>query len=496
MRLVGADPEAMALTDLGASRTFGELEHDVPAIAALLSRELGLVQGEHVAVLARNGIEVVELILGALCAGLWVTPVSYHLAPDEVRYVVVDSGARVLFVCDEEAANAPSEGVRVVRLGALVERARVVDAHPLDPDAPAGGVMIYTGGTSGRPKGVRRARPATLGAMFEGFRSTGRLFGLDGEGPHLVTGPLYHAAPLLFALYDMANGATMIVMPRFDAARALAIMTAHRVRHAHFVPTMLVRLLRLPEGERAAFDPSRLTRVLHGAAPIAKEIKRAMIAWWGPRLAEYWGATEGGIYTLVEADTWLERPGTVGRAIAAFEIYAVDDRRERLPAGEHGMLVCRHRTLERPFTYHHDDAKTEEAYLAPHVFTVGDLGHVDEDGFVYLSDRRSNLILSGGVNIYPAEIERVLVEHPAVADVCVIGVPDAEWGETVCAVVELSGAEPTDETRASLVAHARASLAGYKVPRTIVFAKLPRTPAGKIRVADVRATFRSASLTA
>lgn len=491
MQLFESDEDALALTDLTESRTFAELERNVTVVARLLRDLYGCAPGDHIAVLARNSVDVVELVLASFVSGLWLTPVSFHLAADEVQYVIEDSGARVVFTCDDEHANVPA-GVRAVRLSDVKRAAREVSTQArVDLDAEAGGVMIYTGGTSGRPKGVKRAKPPTVRALFEGFRATGELFGLDGAGPHLVTGPLYHAAPLLFAIYDLVNGAAMIVMPRFDARHALELMRERRVRHAHFVPTMLVRLLRLPAEVRAAFDPSRLSLVLHGAAPIAPEVKRAMITWWGPSLTEYWGATEGGIYTLVHAADWLLRPGTVGKPIASYEVFAADDGGARLPAGEHGTLYCRHRTLSEPFAYHGDKEKTSAAYAAPHVFSVGDLGHVDEDGFVHLSDRRSNLILSGGVNIYPAEIERVLVAEPDVADVCVIGAPDEEWGEIVVAVVELvPGARDDAATRARLESAARASLAGFKVPRRFVFATLPRTPAGKIRVSDVRAAHR------
>jgi len=348
--------------------------------------------------------------------------------------------------------------------------------------------MIYTSGTSGKPKGVKRARPATLGAYLDAARAGGKRFGLNGEGAHMITGPLYHAAPLLFAIYDMLNGAPMVIMPRWDEREALRLITERRISHTHLVPTMFVRLLRLPQEKREAFDPSPLKLVLHGAAPITQTVKQQMIDWWGPTLNEYWGATEGGIYTLVDSHDWLERPGTVGRAIDTFGVYAVDDDGKRLAAGETGTLYCRNKAGLQSFVYHRDAAKTESCYLEPSVFTAGDLGYVDEDGYVYLSDRRSNLILSGGVNIYPAEIERVLHEHPAVADVAVFGIPDEEWGETVHAAVELTaGFAESGETENQIIAFAREHLAGFKVPRSIRFeTQLPRSPAGKVLIRDLR----------
>jgi len=291
-------------------------------------------------------------------------------------------------------------------------------------EGPAGGNMIYTSGTSGRPKGVKRRRPATVAAALEAARNYGRSVGLDGSGPHLVTGPLYHAAPLMFAVYDQWNGAPVLIMPRWDERHALELLLKRDVRHTHLVPTMFVRLLRLPDDERARFQAPSLDLVLLGAAPIAPSVKRRMIEWWGPILVEYWGGTEGGVTTLVGSEEWLEHPGTVGRALPNFEVFAVDDAGQRLPPGESGLLYSRHRTVPRFFEYHGDTEKTDGAYLDESTFTLGDLGCVDEEGYVYLSDRRSNLIISGGVNIYPAEVEHVLQEHPAVSDAGAFGLPD------------------------------------------------------------------------
>jgi long-chain acyl-CoA synthetase len=294
----------------------------------------------------------------------------------------------------------------------------------------------------------------------------------------------------MFAVYDQQNGAPVVLMPRFDERALLATVTEHGVAHTHLVPTMFVRLLRLPDAERAAFAPGPLRVVLHGAAPIAPAVKRRMIAWWGPVLVEYWGGSEGGVTTLVDSADWLAHPGTVGRPLPQWEVFAVDAAGRRLPAGAEGRLYSRHRSEAGAFAYHGDEVKTARAYLPgdPHAFTLGDLGRVDADGFVYLTDREASTIISGGVNIYPAEIERVLAEHPAVADVGVFGVPDDEWGESVKAAVQLApGRAPSPELAAEILAFARAHLAGYKVPRSIDFeAELPRTPAGKLYVRRLR----------
>lgn len=497
----------IALDDLSTRRTWAELEDRALRIAEFLRQDCGLAPDDHVALLMENRCEFVELVLGAILAGLWITPVNRHLAAEEIAYVVTDSGCRVLFCDSKHVATAHdccppgegaqgrignSRGARVIEIDAQFEaQLAEVRPRPLDPDSPPGGTMIYTSGTSGKPKGVKRARPASLAAYLEAARSGGRRFGLDGTGPHLITGPLYHAAPLLFAIYDQLNGAPMVIMPRWSETEALSLIEKYRITHTHLVPTMFVRLLRLGDQQRKDFDSSSLTLVLHGAAPITEDTKRRMIQWWGPKLSEYWGATEGGMYTLVGSQDWLQRPRTVGRPIESFEVFATDDDGTRLGPGEIGMLYCRHKTLQQPFIYHGDDEKTQSCYLGPSIFTAGDLGHVDEDGFVYLSDRRSNLILSGGVNIYPAEVETVLRQHPAVADVAVFGLVDEEWGETVHAAIEVEdSSEAVSESE--LLDFARQHLAGYKVPRSVRFTELPRSEAGKVLVRELRERYAEA----
>ena len=314
------------------------------------------------------------------------------------------------------------------------------------------------------------------------IKAAAAALGLDGSGAHLVTGPLYHAAPLLFALYDHLNGAPIIIMPRWDAAHTLRLIQEREIRHTHLVPTMFVRLLRLDQEVRRRFDPAPLRLVLHGAAPIAPSVKTRMIEWWGKILVEYWGATEGGACTIADSNDWLAHPGTVGRATPSFEIFAVDEERKRLACGETGVLYCRHKQLAAVFEYHGAPEKTAESYLEPGAFTTGDIGRVDTDGFVYLTDRQANLIIAGGVNIYPTEIEHVLQQHAAVADVCVFGIPDEEWGEAVKAAVELvDGQQPSAQLEAEILEFARQRLASYKVPRSIDFERqLPRHPTGKL----------------
>jgi long-chain acyl-CoA synthetase len=433
------DPRGLALDDGARRRSWAELDDRVRRAAHYLRDEAGLRTGDHLALLMGTCVEGVELLVAGIAAGLWVTPLNWHLTPDEVAYVVRDSGARLLVSDARFAETAAAVHDTVVQIGADFERALAAASDaPLAPDGPAGGNMIYTSGTTGRPKGVKRARAASLGAMLDAWRAYGRKVGLDGSGAHLVTGPLYHAAPLMFAIYDQVSGAP-----------------EREIAHTHLVPTMFVRLLRLPDEVRDRFTAPRLDLVLHGAAPVSVSVKRRMIEWWGPVLVEYWGATEGGVTTLVDSETWLAHPGTVGRAVPPFEVFAVDEAGRRLPPGAVGLLYARHGSESEPFVYHGDPAKTREAYLEPGVFTIGDVGSVDEDGFVVLADRRSNTIIAGGVNIYPAEVEQVLLEHPAVADAGVFGIPDEEWGEQVKAALELrSGFEASAELEAEILAFA------------------------------------------
>jgi long-chain acyl-CoA synthetase len=486
---VAAEPEAVALDDGERRRTWAELDERIRRLAHWLRADLALPAESHVGVLCGNRVEAIECVLAAMCAGLWVTPVNHHLRADEIAYVLADSGAELVVADAEHADAARSAGARrVVRIGDELERAiAAASAAPLDPQGPAGGTMIYTSGTTGRPKGVRRAKPVTLAGALGVWRRSGTAIGLDGSGPHLVTGPLYHAAPLLFAIYDLLNGAPVVVMPRWDEDQALALLRDRAIRHTHLVPTMFVRLLRLAEAERTAFHAPALQLVLHGAAPIAESVKRRMIEWWGPLLVEYWGGTESGVVTLVDSAAWLAHPGTVGRVLPHWEVFTVDDAGRRLPTGETGALYSRHRDLAAPFAYHDDAEKTARAYLDG-ALTLGDVGWIDADGWVFLCDRKSNLIISGGVNIYPAEIEQALIAHPAVADVGVFGIPDDEWGETVKAAVELApGHEPSPALAADILAFGRERLAAYKVPRSIDFERaLPRHPTGKLLTRELR----------
>jgi long-chain acyl-CoA synthetase len=484
--LADAAPDAPALDDLDRRRTRAELV-DRATRAGRLLRARGVAPGGTVALLLGNRVELVELATAAVLSGARFTSVNWHLTADEVRYVLTDSGARLLVTEPAYAhvagAAVAGLGIDVVYVGTELDGALADQSdEPFPLDGPGGRSMLYTSGTTGRPKGVVRTAGVTLADQLAALAAVGKGAGLDGRGPHLVTGPLYHAAPLGFAVGDLHAGAELVLMPRFDPNDTLRLIDERSVRASHLVPTMFVRLLRLDDAVRERFDGSSLRTVLHGAAPIAPQVKARMIDWWGPVLVEYWGTSEAGVFTLVDSADWLARPGTVGRAVPHYEVFAVGDDGAPVSAGEVGTLCCRHRVQERVFDYHGAPEKTEAAHLSPGVFTMGDIGHVDADGYVHLADRAANVIISGGVNIYPAEIEHVLAEHPAVADVAVFGIPDDEWGEQVKAAVELHpevGTSP--QLEADLLAFARARLAGYKVPRSVdVEEELPRHPTGKL----------------
>lgn len=472
--LISAPPDKILLDDGQRQYRAAECQHAIAAIAALLKAE-GLAPGDCVALLSRNRADYPLWLLGAVVAGLWVVPVNWHLKADEVAHIVKDSGARLLLVEPELSEVVPDTRHW------LLDESRWRHATPaeLRECDPVGGIMLYTSGTTGRPKGVRRSQPATLGELLQQWRQQGRAVGLDGDGPHLVTGPLYHAAPLLYALYDWVNGAAMLIMPRFEAEEALRWIQRYRVRHSHWVPTMFVRALRLPQALREQVDLSSLTLVLHGAAPVAAETKQQMIEWWGPVLVEYWGGSESGAVTRVDSHEWLAHPGTVGRALPRFEVFAVDSDGQPLPANQTGLLAVRARDSQRIFSYFNDPDKTERSHIGD-ALTLGDIGYIDERGYVFLLDRESHTIISGGVNIYPAEVEAVLSTHPAVADVLVCGETDPEWGERVVAKV-LPLENGTTELAEDLLTYAARYLANYKLPRRIDWVtRLPRTDTGKL----------------
>ena len=509
---VAADPRRAAVIDERGELSRGELAQRADRLLHAL-RELGLGVGDTVALLSGNRREAFEALLATQHGGMILVPVNRHFAAAEVAYVVADSGAAVLLVeagfAIEAAAAQRSTGVTVVVLDAPSDGQVEGVGDPVDyeqllaasPDGPpdgqcAGTQMVYTSGTTGRPKGVRRLNPpgGPLDPLRDAASGLTTGLGLPAGGVTLLCGPLYHSAQLAFSYWPLLVGSTVVMHGRFDVGRVLDDIPRHGVTNTHLVPTQMVRLLDVPDERRRRFDPSSLVTVLHGAAPCPPHVKRAMIDWWGPVLSEYYGATESGVATIITALEWLQRPGSVGRAMPQVEVVAVDDDGHVVGPGEEGLMYVRPRP-EMIFEYHNAPDKTAAATLEPGVTTTGDVGWHDEDGYWYLSDRRIDMIVSGGVNIYPAEIESVLMTHEAVADCAVFGVPDDEYGEQVKAAVELSpGHEAGEELQEALIAHCRAHLAGYKRPRSVDFHDtLGRTATGKLQKHRLRAPYWEAA---
>ena len=493
-------PDAPAIVAETGTCTFAELDANTNRLARAL-RARGLVAGDAVALIAGNHPAFVETFTACIRAGFRLTPVNWHLTGDEASYIVTDCEAKALVatadVADMAAAcltATPTCNVALMALGGR-ERSERFESYedalaaespdPL-PDPTLGHTMLYTSGTTGRPKGVHRppatTPPAT--ANLGGYNET-------GGDVHLCTGPLYHAAPLAFSLnIPLSFGATVVVMDKWDPEETLRLIDEHGVTHTHMVPTMFHRLLSLPDDVRGKYDLSTLRFVLHGAAPCPVPVKRRIIEWFGPIVWEYYAATEG-VGSFVDSKTWLEHPGTVGRPYLPEQVIIGDDEGNQLPTGEIGLVYLKSPGATR-FDYFKDEDKTASVFRGDY-FTLGDVGFLDEDGFLHLTDRTANLIISGGVNIYPAEVDAVLLEHAAVGDAAVIGVPDEEWGEAVLAVIELKpDVEPSDALARELLDFCRDNLAHYKCPREIEFVDtLPREDNGKIYKRRLRETYRA-----
>ncbi len=488
------DRAAVIHAQSGEEVSFRELDDRSNQLAQLMW-DAGLRPGDHAAVFLENHLRYFEVVWAALRSGLYITTVNRYLTAEEAGYIVDNCEAQVLIASKylgEVAAalpeHAPRCHTRLMIDGTVPGFESYEEAIARFPaqalaDEPAGQFMLYSSGTTGRPKGI--VRPLTGAKIHEDSGPVGALqkalWGFDEHSIYLSPAPLYHSAPIGFTTATLALGGTVVMMPRFDEIGALEAIERFKVTHSQWVPTMFTRMLKLPEGQRSGFDLSSHKVAIHAAAPCPAGIKQQMFDWWGPILYEYYGGTELNGLTHTGPEEWLAHPGTVGRPILGV-IHICDESGAELPNGEPGLVYFE--LPEMPFKYHRDDEKTRGAQHPQHPnwSALGDVGYVDDDGFLYLTDRATFMIISGGVNIYPQEIEDQLIMHDKVADVAVVGVPDEEMGEAVKAVVQpAAGISADADLEAELLAYAREHIAHYKCPKSIDFLdELPRLPTGKL----------------
>ena len=483
------DHPAVVMAGSGETLSYAALDDRSTRLARVFD-DAGLEPGDHVALMLGNQPEFFVVLWAALRAGLYLTPINWHLGPEEAGYVIDDCGAKAFVTSADLSDVAVGLGdflagvVTRLMVGGATSGFADFDAALAavsgEPrvDERTGALMLYSSGTTGKPKGILQPLPkAPFGVASDSITGLlSQLYGADESSVYLSPAPLYHAAPLGFCAAIHRLGATALVMERFDAAETLAAIERHGVTHAQFVPTHFIRLLRLPKETRSAHDLSSLRRVIHAAAPCPVPVKYDMIEWIGPIVDEYYAGSEAFGVCLISAAEWLQHPGSVGRPATA--VHILDDEGDELPAGETGQVWFE---ATGRFEYHNDPEKTRRAQSDRGWATYGDIGRVDEDGYVYLTDRASNMIISGGVNIYPQEAENVLITHPLVADVAVIGVPDDEMGERVKAFVALREVAADPEIAAELIEYCRSRLAHYKCPREVQFVdELPRLDSGKM----------------
>jgi long-chain acyl-CoA synthetase len=474
----------------GETVTYGQLDKQSNRIAQLF-RSVGLKAGDHIAFFLENHPRFFEICWGAQRAGLIYTPISSRLTAAEVAYIVKDCGARLFITSKylaEKAAELASEmpGVskRFMIDGTITGYERweqAVAAHAATPiaDEIAGHDMLYSSGTTGRPKGVKPVlAPQPIDAENPLLAITSKLYGMGPDTIYLSPAPLYHAAPLRFNMSVMRLGGTSVLMENFDAEQFLKLVGRHRITHSQLVPTMFVRFLKLPDEVRLRYDVSSLRCAIHAAAPCPIPTKEKMIEWWGPIVWEYYGGTEGNGLTMCNAAEWMAHKGTVGKAIVG-KLKIVGEDGGELPTGESGTVYF---ADGRAFEYHNDPKKTAESRHPKGWTTLGDVGYVDADGFLHLTDRKAFMIISGGVNIYPQEAENLLITHPKVMDCAVFGVPNDDFGEEVKAVVQPRNmADAGPGLAEELIAFCKQNLSAIKCPRSIDFeAELPRHPTGKL----------------
>ena len=485
----------------GEVLTYRRLNEDSIRLARYL-RSVGLKRGDALAINLENRLEFFVATWAALRSGLYLVTVNQFLPSHDVAYIVADCGAKAL-ITSERLSKVADELLPLIEqcphrliiggdLAGWNSYEAALEGQSIEPldDERQGEHMPYSSGTTGKPKGIRRElgeRHVSEGPEFlESFLS----YGFDETSVYLSPAPLYHAAPFAFTNRTHVLGGTVIMMPRFDAEEALRLIEQHKVTHSQWVPTMFIRMLKLEEDRRAAYDLSTHKVAIHAAAPCPIEVKRQMIEWWGPILQEYYAASERNGSTRINSEEWLRKPGSVGKAVMG-TIHVCDDDGKELEVGEDGVIYFERESVV--FTYHNDPERTREAQHPhhPNWSTMGDVGHLDEVGYLYLTDRKTFMIISGGVNIYPQMIEDALCLHPMVHDVAVIGVPNPDFGEEVKAIVQTAeGVTHDEEVRTELMDFARERLASYMIPRSIDFRdELPRLPTGKLYKKQLRAEF-------
>ncbi len=490
--------DEIALSDETGSWTWIETNERTNRLIHGL-RSLGLGVGDPIAILSNNRHEFLEVNAASFHNGGVLVPVNWHLVADEIAYILNDSESKALVtepdfleVATEAAKRAGGVDVKILMSGASAEgwvdyEELLADSSPDEPaDQSGGGNMFYTSGTTGQPKGVRSTalQPGQpLENLIATIQGLGGLLGLLSDAKTFINSPLYHAGPYAAAAVASALNGSILLRRKFDPVESLQLIQDEKVRQAYFVPTHFVRFLKLDDETKKRFDLSSLENVWHTGAPCPPDVKRQIIQWWGPVLSEYYGASEGlGSGTFVTSEEWLKKPGTVGKALSTCQVLILDDEGNELGTGEVGQIWFRS-LIGADFEYAGAPEKTANVHREPGVYTYGDVGYLDEDGYLFLSDRKIDMIVSGGVNIYPAEIESVLINHPAIADVAAFGVPNEEFGEEVKVAVQLAdGQTKTSELETELRNFAKEKLAGYKNPRSWDFLEdFPRTPTGKLQ---------------
>lgn len=498
------ESRAVVMAGTGTELSFAELDERSRRLANAFG-SAGIERTGHVALLMENNIRYFEIVFAALRSGLYITPISRHLTAEEALYIINDCGAEALVTSEAlgEMATEMLDGLDGVPLRLMVDG--VVDGYDSYEDTiaaqsaarpgrePEGALMMYSSGTTGRPKGiVSRLTDADFGGAANPLMALLQFaYSVTEESVYLSPAPLYHAAPLGWSLAVLQMGGMVVVMERFDAEAALRAIEQHRVTHAQFVPTHFVRMLKLDPAVRRRYELSSLQLAVHAAAPCPMKVKQQMMDWWGPIIHEYYAGSEGNGFCAVGPEEWLAHPGTVGRPLIG-AIHILDDEGNELGPGEPGQIWFE---SDRKFEYHNDPGKTAEAFNERGWSSLGDVGYVDGAGYLYLTDRISHMIISGGVNIYPQEVENLLILHPEVVDVAVIGVPNPDMGEEVKAVViPRDPARVDDDLEQTLMTYCRDNLAHYKCPRSLDFVdELPRTPTGKLLKRKLRDHYASTS---